>query len=533
VRVLVAWGVWKISSLLLLLACLIVTFFVDGGGQNIYLPLLLQQQGATSTRTPASTVPSPPTKTATTTPAPSNSPTVTVTNTPSATNPPVATVTLTATSVSPTPTSTLSSGFVYPLKASANGHYLVDQNNTPFLLKGDSAQALIGALSETAAQTYLTSRASAGFNAIWTHILCGKSYSGCNPDGSTYDGLQPFTTPNDLSTPNPAYFARVDRMFQLAAQAKLVVFASPIETINWLGVLRANGTTKAYNYGVYLGNRYKHLPNLVWFHGNDFQTWSNEDDDAVVRAVAEGIKSVDPDHLHTVELNYDTSGSLDDPMWSSIIGFDAAYSYYPQYAQVLKEYNRATIPVIFWEGVYEYQDYMGGYLGAYQLRNQEYWTQLSGAVGQLYGNVNIFRFPAGWQGTDWQTSPGVTQFDHWYALFKAKDWYNLVPDQNHTVVTAGYGTFKNCCANANSDCLTAARTPDGKLVIAYLPTVRTITVDMAQLAGSVTARWYDPTNGAYSAIAGSPFPNNGSRQFTPPKTNSAGDGDWVLILEVN
>ncbi|MFN8487877.1 MAG: DUF4038 domain-containing protein [Caldilineaceae bacterium] len=530
-RVLIAWGLWKVSSLLLL-ACLVATLYVDGG-QNIYLPLL-RQQGATATSTPTATLLNPPTKTPTNTPAPSNTPTVTVTGTPpTATNTPVLTVTVTATSVSPTPTSTLSSGFIYPLKASANGHYFVDQNNVPFLLKGDSAQAMIGALSETEAQTYLTSRAAAGFNAIWTHVLCGKSYSGCHPDGSTYDGLQPFTTPNDLSTPNPAYFARVDRMFQLAAHSNLAVFASAIETINWLGVLRTNGATKAYNYGVYLGKRYKNFPNLVWFHGNDFQTWANADDDAVVRAVAEGIQSVDPDHLHTVELNYDTSGSLDDPTWAPLIGLDAAYSYYPQYAQVLKEYNRASIPVIFWEGVYEYQDYSGGYLGAYQLRNQEYWTQLSGAVGQLYGNVNIFRFPAGWPGTDWQTSPGVTQFDHWYALFKDRDWYNLAPDWNHTVVTAGYGTFKNCCANANSDYLTAARTPDGKLVIAYMPTVRTITVDMAQLAGSVTARWYDPTSGAYIAIGGSPFPNSGARQFTPPKNNNAGDGDWVLLLEVN
>ena len=407
----------------------------------------------------------------------------------------------------------------------------MDQNNAPFLLKGDSAQALIGALSEAQAQTYLTSRAAAGFNTIWTHVLCGKSYSGCNPDGSTYDGLQPFTTPNDLSTPNPAYFSRVDHMLQLASQAHLLVFASPIETINWLSVLRANGTTKAYNYGVYLGNRYKNVPNLVWFHGNDFQTWSNTSDDAVVRAVAEGIKAADPNHLQTVELNYDTSGSLDDPTWSPLISIDAAYSYYPQYAQVLKEYNRASIPIIFWEGVYEYQDYMGGYLGPYQLRNQEYWAQLSGASGQLYGHVDIFRFPTGWQGTDWQTSPGVTQFGYWAALFKDRAWYSLVPDQQHTVVTAGYGTFQNCCVSANSDYLTAARTPDGKLVIAYLPTRRTITVDMTKVAGPVTARWYDPTTGTYSAITGSPFANTGSRQFTPSGNNNSGDGDWVLVLE--
>jgi hypothetical protein len=56
---------------------------------------------------------------------------------------------------------------------------------------------------------------------------------------------------------------------------------------------------------------------------------------------------------------------------------------------------------------------------------------------------------------------------------------------------------------------------------------------MTKLAGSVSARWYDPTNGAYQAVVGSPFDNSGSRQFTPPGKNSSEDEDWILILETN
>ena len=77
---------------------------------------------------------------------------------------------------------------------------------------------------------------------------------------------------------------------------------------------------------------------------------------------------------------------------------------------------------------------------------------------------------------------------------------------------------------------TAARTSDGLLVMAYVPTVRTITVDMSKLARPTTAHWYDPTNGSYVDVTGSPFANSGYRQFTPPGHNSAGDGDWVLVL---
>jgi hypothetical protein len=54
---------------------------------------------------------------------------------------------------------------------------------------------------------------------------------------------------------------------------------------------------------------------------------------------------------------------------------------------------------------------------------------------------------------------------------------------------------------------------------------------MVRLATAVTARWYDPTNGTYRIISGSPLPNLGVRDFTPPGINSSGDDDWVLVLD--
>jgi hypothetical protein len=82
----------------------------------------------------------------------------------------------------------------------------------------------------------------------------------------------------------------------------------------------------------------------------------------------------------------------------------------------------------------------------------------------------------------------------------------------------------------DSNYATAARTPDGKLVIVYLPTRRTITVDMSQLAGPGRAQWYDPAKGTFAPIAGSPLPATGKHEFTPPGENGDGNGDWVLVL---
>ena len=53
--------------------------------------------------------------------------------------------------------------------------------------------------------------------------------------------------------------------------------------------------------------------------------------------------------------------------------------------------------------------------------------------------------------------------------------------------------------------------------MAYMPTVRTITVDMSKLGGAGrTRRGTTRANGTFTPIAGSPFANTGTRNFTPP-----------------
>ena len=417
----------------------------------------------------------------------------------------------------------------YPLKVSVNGRYLVDQNNVPFLITGDSPQALMVNLSEAEADSFFADRQAGGFNVVWINLLCA-TYTGGRADASTYDGIIPFTTPGDLSTPNETYFARVDDMLNLAAQHGLTVLLDPAETGSFLSVLNANGVTKSRNYGRYLGTRYRNFDNIVWMSCNDFQTWQNSGDDAVVQAVARGIQDNDNRHIHTVELDYQVSGSLDDPTWAPILQLNASYTYFPTYAQVLTDYNRPNaIPTFLVEAKYEFEHNAADLGTPNILRRQAYWALLSGAAGQLYGNRYTWPFISGWQ--DNLDTPGSLQMGYVKFLFASRQWYNLIPDQAHTVVTAGYGTYADSGALGDNDYLTAARTPDGALLMAYMPTNRTITVDMSKLGAPAYASWYDPTNGTFSAIPGSPLANAGTRTFTPSNSNSGGDADWVLVLE--
>jgi len=416
----------------------------------------------------------------------------------------------------------------FPLKIGPTRRYLVDQHDRPFLIVGDSPQSLIVNLSGEQAAQFLANRGRAGFNTMWINLLCVE-YTGGRADGTTYDGIGPFTTPGDLSTPNEAYFERADAMLRLAARHGMVVFLDPIETGGWLETLRRNGTAKAAAYGRYLGRRYKEFPNIVWFNGNDFQSWQDPVDDALVLAVAKGIRSVDPDHLHTVQLDYEVSSSLDDERWRGVIGLDAAYTYAPTYAEVLKEYRRADhLPVFMVEANYEGEHY---YSGPQTLRRQEYWSLLSGAAGQLYGNKYTWPFLEGWQ--RFLDTVGSRQFTYVTNLFAPRRWFELIPDDSHQIVASGYGTFSPEGMVDDSDYVTAAGTPDGKLVIAYLPTHRSVEVDMSKLSGAVRASWYDPTTGTDAPVAGSPLANSGTRSFEPPGENGDGDDDWVLVLEAN
>lgn len=423
--------------------------------------------------------------------------------------------------------SVANSGIAWPFRSSTNGRYLVDQNNQPVLIIGDSPQGLVVGLNLTDSEEYFQRSQDHGINTVWVNLLA-KGDNGGRPDGSTIDGMTPFTTIDNLSTPRAAYFDRAAAMIAQAQSHNITVILDPIETINHLDVLR-NNAAHVYQYGRFLGNRFKDFPNIIWMYGNDYMP--NASDNALLFEVQRGIKDTDsPGRLHTVELYPTPNGSYSDPAWISHIDIDLGYTYGVGYDQILKEYNRSADPVIMIESHYDYED--APWIGhpaqpPLSYRKQELWTFLSGGMGYVYGNYYTVNMANGWQ-THMDT-PAVTQLKYIKdSLLTPVAWYNLVPDQNHTFLTGGLG-------NDNGAFLTdthaaAARVADGSLGMVYMPDSRTITIDMSKMNGSTTARWFDPTTGAFTTIG--TYANTGSRQFTPPAgPHTDGTTDWVLVLE--
>lgn len=422
----------------------------------------------------------------------------------------------------------------FPLAKSTNLRFLRTAGGAPFFMIADSPQALLvnvaptDRLTSADAGVYFAARKAQGFNTLWMNILC-VVYTGGRSDASTFDGLMPFNGTvggqYDLTTPNTAYWARMDQIIQLATSYGFCLVIDPIETGGLRGVALANGTTRCTTYGHFLGSRYANYSNVCWMSGNDYAQadWSTYD--PTLTAVAQGIRDNMPNALQTIEVEQNLSvaddGSLADSTWASLIDIDAAYLFTDRnvYTQLYTEYNRTTfLPVAMVEATYENENSTT----VPEVRRQAWWTLCCGSSGYFYGEHNTSFLVSGWQNfLGSPNSPGAGYLIHLSNFLATVNWQNLVPDQAHTFFTGGRGT------PGTTSFATAGLSADGHLAVAFTPFVTNMVFDLSKMAGPATAQWYDPTHGTYTA-AGSGL--TGSHTFVHPGNNNVGDSDWVLVL---
>lgn len=442
-----------------------------------------------------------------------------------------------------------SSESLFPVRGSANGRHLVDASGKPFLLHGDTAWSLMVQLTMEETEEYLENRRQKGFNAIL--VLLIVAYLSDHPPLNK-NGDAPFTTADDFSTPNEAYFAHVEWVIRKAREKGILLILNPCVTgtasnkVGFKKAIIANGATKCRNYGRYVGSRFKDHPNIIWQAVGDQTPPAGQAMEKNWLEILQGIKEFAPNHEWTAHYSR-RSTALDAVAFAPHMTLDNAYGGNRSYVQTLRAYNRANPkPTFYNEGYYEDTG-----LGSSRevgkppmLRAQAYWALLSGATGHIFGSDHIWPFggpfsgPGGNQRWDWRAGMDrqpSREMAFVKRLFEKLAWHELIPDQDHSVVTHGYGTFGNDDRTPGGDYVTAARTADGRLVMAYVPATktdnRTLTVNMARLSGPANARWYNPTSGTFTDIAGSPLASSGPRDFTTPGDNGTGTNDWVLVLE--
>jgi hypothetical protein len=406
---------------------------------------------------------------------------------------------------------------IYPLHVEAGKRYLLDAQNRPFLIQGDSPWAIIGKLRREDVDFYFETRRQQGFNTMLIELIDYKFSA--NPPNNAYND-PPFTRANDFSTPNEAYFAHAEYVIAKANEKGMLVLLTPVYMgyqggdEGWYEVMTANGVTKLRAFGQYVANRFRAYDNIIWVQGGDYDA----PDKTLARAVANGIRDVDTagKWLQTYHGGRGTAAleflntSSDPWLTLNVIYTDSNTVVSEAYAQ----YAGSTMPFFLIEAGYENYD-----VDSAGVRQQAYQAVLSGAKGQVMGNVPIWPFNSGWQSA--LNSTGATTVAHLPGLFSSTGiaWWNLVPDSNGTVLTSSPGTGASRAA--------ASRVNDGSAVLVFTPVSRTLTIDMTKLAGPrVGARWFDPATGSFTTISGSPFANTGSRSIASPAGR-----DSVLVLQ--
>jgi hypothetical protein len=422
--------------------------------------------------------------------------------------------------------------FGFPIRVSENGRYFEDQNGKPVLIHGDSAWSLIAQLNLKETEYYLNHRKKQGFNAIIVNLI-ERKFSANPPRNALGD--QPFLRPGDLSTPNERYFSHADAVITMAARKGILVFLVPAYLgwkggeEGWFQEIRIAGAEKLRAYGRYVASRYKAFSNIVWVVGGDFTPprqyqWS-------VDTLAEGIREGGATQLMTAHCGQESpAGAFGNRKW---LDFNNVYSYDPGlYVETLKEYRRQPVrPFILIESLYENEHAST----PDRIRQQAYWSLLTGAAGHFYGNNPVWNF-----GSPQKVFPTEQPWEEALNSRSAKDmaqlrklfgqirWNTMVPDMDHRFLVTGYGQA------ASPRYSTAAVAPGGKAAIVYVATEAPakLTVELNGAPAGYKAMWVDPTDGRMIHIDMTTELHGKRVELSVPTVaNHSGAKDWLLYLQ--
>jgi Protein of unknown function (DUF4038)/Putative collagen-binding domain of a collagenase len=403
----------------------------------------------------------------------------------------------------------------FPIAVGPDGHHLVDARGAPFLIHGDTPWSITHNLTFEEAVLYMETRRAQGFNTLMVSVPDAYDADGNKAYNPDRYGQQPFEG-RDLTRPNEAYWAHVDRVFAKAEQMGFLLLVTPAylgaDHDGYVDWLKEAGAARCRQYGLWIGRRYRERGNIVWVHGGDRNPWDVRDE---VRALAQAIREVDDVHLHTAHWANGTSAFdyFGDEGW---LDFNSSYTYGPVAWRILSD--RAHVPArptFLIETHYE-NDFGGR--TAEDVRAYPYRAILSGAAGHMFGNKPLWYCGHGWE--EALHSKGAEYMQHALALFRSRPWWQLEPDRTHQVVVEGHWE------SGADEGVQAALTSDGGTLIAYLPPARRrVLVDLERLSGvAAQAWWFDPRTG--QASSDETFRSSGSRAFTAP-----GEGDMVLVVD--
>jgi len=297
---------------------------------------------------------------------------------------------------------------------------------------------------------------------------------------------------------------------------------------------------QAAAYARFLAGRYKDRSNIIWMNGGDIK---GSDYHEVWNTIGSTLRAEDPGHLITFHPRGRTSSSFwfQQQSWLDFNSIQSGHRTYeqdtsagdPHYGEdnwryVQADYVKQPVrPVLDAEPSYEgiphgLHDTTQPRWTDKDVRRYAYWSVFAGACGFTYGDNSVMQML---RPTDKSSSygarepwyqaindPGAGQMIHLKELLLSRPYFERVPDGS-LVVSRGQRYQR----------LLATRGQQYAFIYNYAG--QSMKVNPAALgAATVTASWFDPRNGKWSAIG--VFPGKGVLTFRPPTTE-----DWVLVLD--
>ncbi|MCK5215238.1 MAG: glycoside hydrolase family 140 protein [Candidatus Omnitrophica bacterium] len=419
------------------------------------------------------------------------------------------------------------------LEVSTDGHYLVAEGGEPFFWLGDTVWGLLKNATREEADYYLRHRAANGFNVVQAVALWGWGWRDGIGGDNAY-GEVPFIK-DDPARPNEKYWEHVDYIVNKAESYGMYMGLLPLWGGDQIARLHYFNEEQAYNYGIFLGQRYKDN-RIIWILGGDTHGFkSPEVYRALAKSIAIGLTGEEDYDSHLMTFHpyggYSSSAWFHDDQWLDFNMVQSGHSFNSDtYNRILFDYGRhLTKPVLDGEPSYEniYHDLnkRNPKINSHEVRKAAYWAVLAGACGHTYGAHELFVFykggdPGNWNAdTYWYDAldfPGSDDMKHLRDLFKEFPFNKLVKDAALLITDKGYGDHH----------IESAMATDKSFGLIYVPNGKKIEVNTLVLKGkNVQAFWFNPRDGKRALIK--TFSEKGAQEFLPPSQSQ----DWLLILE--
>ena len=414
------------------------------------------------------------------------------------------------------------------LKIAKSNRFLVKEDGNPFVWIGET-NWFFAKLPPAVIDSILDTRSSQGFTMMF--VSCRERLYNGQGIGS-------------ISNPNESWWSYLDEYIAKCEQRNLYVGI----TLGWWGIIKNNTETELYNYGKWVGDRYKDKNNIVWLTLGETGSHSRKDTlpAAKVKALVNGIRDGDSGNkLLTIHADYKRGTSLtndgaisdfnnwqtsqwcclqdlprkDNRTWSVWEAIEFDYH---------KLYHGKPKPTLDSEAWYENnKDFCDA--KPYNIRRRAYFTIFAGAFGHTYGAGGI------WDGLDSKEGCSAKAIEAIH--YTGAKHMGYVSNFLHNLGEAflKLRPHQSIIVEGNSDNydrhIQATMSDDNSFALIYSASDAVYHIDLSKFSVPVVSGfWYNPRNNQYLIKERLLFTEkNKLQQVDPPGEVGIGN-DWVLML---